>query len=581
MVSQPSWEILLSYRPLRTISYAFDYGIFGSSPAGFRLMNMMYHVLVVVLVFLFVRSFSREPFVALVAAALYALHPVQTDAVAYISGRRDILAALFGMIALLSFLCYLRNRRFSFFFLAFTGALFSILSKESGVVVPLLLALLWGVEEREGAASKKILFFVGAFLLFSLIALWVVRWGGSPLVLGDKPQFHGNNAWTHYLTALTLFPYYLKQTLFPLQLILDNANYPLVSHINAKIICSVIALFLYGILVFLLWYKRYRRLVFYLLFFVVSLAPMLQIVPLHEIVADHYLYFPLVGFCALAGEIGVAAWKNLARKKHAISATAIVLILLGAYPWYTYRTTTRINELANIYTALAADSKWRPLSFRGLYTVGAFFLENGFPDIAYQYYQAALQTGYYDSSLLGNIVLYHIVKGEHEKAISLYEEYDRRGEPVSLPAFAEMAVIYTIKGDCAKARKTFARLSPGYEPEALRHREVVDACREWQTISAEEKIIFLKERGFAVEARPLYMSLFDDGRGLSLRKGYLKMLAQHDVPAAFRFMEEFPEEKESGIDLLLEKKRSAATLFCEWFSGASGNEICMKKADWR
>ncbi len=583
MVIHPSWNIFLSYRPLRNISYAFDYWVFGAGPAGFRFMNIVYHALMVVLVFLFVSILSRKTVAALVAAALYAIHPVQTDAVAYISGRRDILAALFGVGALILFIRFLQSRKWWLLFLSIISVVLSLLSKENGVVVPLLMLVLLFLDKGDHVSpKKKILIFAVFLILFVLGVSFAILKGGSPLISEGKVLFHGNNPKTHYITALTLFPYYLKQTLFPFQLILDNANYPLVSHFNFKVFCAAMAILLYLSLMALLWYKGYRRLTFYLLFFGVALTPMLQIVPLHEIAADHYLYLPLVGFCSFVGEVGVAAWRNLSLKRYTIPATVVVLVLLGAYPWYAYRTTTRINELENIYTALAVDSKWRPLSFRGLYTVGAFFLENGFPDIAYRYYDAAWRTGYYDSSLLGNIVLYHIVKGEHEKAISFYEECNRRGEPVSLPAFAEMAVIYAIAGDCTKARETFARLSPSYGKEALPHWEVVNACNGWQAVSTEEKITFLKKRGLVVETRPLYMSLFTTGKEeFSLRQDYLKILAQYDVPAAFRFMEKFPEEKGNGIAPLLREKRSVVTRFCEWFSGASGNGICIKKTDWR
>ena len=102
-------DILRSYRPLRYISYALDYRIFGMNPAGFRLMNMIYHALSVLALFWALKMFGLTKRAAFVSALIFAVHPVNTDAVAYISGRRDVLMGLFYILSIGCFFKFYRT----------------------------------------------------------------------------------------------------------------------------------------------------------------------------------------------------------------------------------------------------------------------------------------------------------------------------------------------------------------------------------------------------------------------------------------------------------------------------------------
>ena len=92
-------SLVWDYRPLRDVSYAFDFAIFGDRPFGFHLTNILIHAANTVLVFLLIRRITDDLFVSCLSALLFAVHPIQTDSVAYISGRRDVLFTLFYLAA--------------------------------------------------------------------------------------------------------------------------------------------------------------------------------------------------------------------------------------------------------------------------------------------------------------------------------------------------------------------------------------------------------------------------------------------------------------------------------------------------
>ena len=144
---------MLSYRPMRMVSYALDYTLNeklwhyignysgpekGLNPLGYHISNIALHIVTSFLVFLIVFRLAKNYRAAFFAAAIFALHPVHTDSVTYLSGRRDILCALFYLAGFYCFLRYRQSSKILFFVAAFVFYAFSLGSKEMGVTLPAL-----------------------------------------------------------------------------------------------------------------------------------------------------------------------------------------------------------------------------------------------------------------------------------------------------------------------------------------------------------------------------------------------------------------------------------------------------------
>ena len=102
------WHILTRsiyqlWLPTKTISYALDYAVWGLDPRGYHATNVLLHALASVLVFLVARQLLRRRLWAVVAAALFALHPVHVEAVAWLSARKDLLSTVLLLVSVLTF----------------------------------------------------------------------------------------------------------------------------------------------------------------------------------------------------------------------------------------------------------------------------------------------------------------------------------------------------------------------------------------------------------------------------------------------------------------------------------------------
>jgi len=135
--------LLRSYRPIRDISYAIDFAFWGQNPLGFHLTSILIHAANVLLVFALARRLTKDLVSATLTALIFAVHPIQTDAVTYISGRRDVLFALFYILAFHTYLTYYGSRwsvkTVAYFLLFLLLWMLSLLSKEMAVSLPILI----------------------------------------------------------------------------------------------------------------------------------------------------------------------------------------------------------------------------------------------------------------------------------------------------------------------------------------------------------------------------------------------------------------------------------------------------------
>ena len=141
------------YRPIRTFTYALNSALGGMNPFGYHLFNVLLHAANSLLVFLFLRSIQGRIDVSFLGAMLFAVHPVQTASVAYISGRKDLLAAFFVLLALLPYNKWRRQGGWQGLTLTGSALLLAILSKEVAAVFPVIVEKGFVLDESDGGGG--------------------------------------------------------------------------------------------------------------------------------------------------------------------------------------------------------------------------------------------------------------------------------------------------------------------------------------------------------------------------------------------------------------------------------------------
>jgi len=310
----------VTYRPVVTFSYFIDYSIWHLNPVGFHLTNILLHAVNVVLVYLLVSAVSRSRTASFLTSILFALHPILTEAVNGISYREDLLTTTFFLSSILLFIQSaivrlsahdkVRNPQSKIANCLYPLSLFSYLlalcSKEVAITLPLIIFLLdWLLGDKSRIKKNTINYYIGFILVSGFYLFLRFVWFHNPV---EKQLAYPDNSFlVNLLTMPKIFCSYIKLLFFPIHF---NAEY-IIAHTKtpfaATFILSIIFLSVIGVITYR-FYNHSKRLFFFMLWFFVTLAPMMNIIPIANIMAERYLYLPSVGFCAILAYILIEIW---------------------------------------------------------------------------------------------------------------------------------------------------------------------------------------------------------------------------------------------------------------------------------
>jgi tetratricopeptide (TPR) repeat protein len=324
-----------NWHPLTWISYLLDARLFGMNPGAFHLVNVLFHAASAVLLFLALFRMTRRTWPSAVVAALFALHPLHVESVAWISERKDVLCAFLEMIALLLYALYAQRptlKRYLPMTLVFA---LSVMAKPMSVTFPLVLLLLdyWPLRRIEWPLKwpkdRLVLLEKAPLLLVSLAAGMLTLAAqsnyGAVISLENSPLA------TRLANAATAYAIYIKQAFWPADLaVLYPAAPP------APYAVGLALLVLLAVTAAALACARTRPYLFTGWFWYLGmLAPVIGIVQVGvQSRADRYMYFPLVGL-AIAIVWSASDWVELhpAMRRAAAAATAAVLIVFAVGTW--------------------------------------------------------------------------------------------------------------------------------------------------------------------------------------------------------------------------------------------------------
>ncbi len=149
-------ELMGIWHPLTWLSLMLDAQIFGSGAYGFHLTNLLFHTASVLMLFTVLRRMTGAVWNSAFVAALFAVHPLHVESVAWVSERKDVLSMFFGLVALWAYARYARRPSASWYLLALTAFVLSLLSKPMLVTLPFLLLVLdwWPLRRVRGSTSS-------------------------------------------------------------------------------------------------------------------------------------------------------------------------------------------------------------------------------------------------------------------------------------------------------------------------------------------------------------------------------------------------------------------------------------------
>ncbi len=368
------------WRPITVLSFRLDYLVDKFSPFIFHFTNIMFHSLVALTLYFFFLLLTDKENLSFFSSLIYAVHPIHTEAVSWIAGRSEILSALFFLLSFILLILFHKGEDKNFVYLILSGLffLFSLLSKETGVTLPLIYSFYLVAFQRKKLKYLKtwtgLIYLL--FLLIIYIHLRIKVLGGIIGPVGRAEYFYQYPHLTPLFTSPLLFFKYLKLSLFPFHLSVDYTFAP-ITHASTLFLFLSFFFLLYIFLIFFT-FKHYILISFSLAFFPISLLPFLHIVPIGWLMGERFLYLPTIGISLL---IGILLTKINSRWEY-----ALLLIILISFSAKTYMRNFAWKDEFTLWKITAEDN---PNSVRAYYNLATFFKEKGKFKKALNFYSIA------------------------------------------------------------------------------------------------------------------------------------------------------------------------------------------------
>lgn len=469
-----------NWHPLTWMSHTLDYRLYGQSPTGHHLTNLLLHIANTVLLFHIFARITHRVWQGAFIAAVFALHPLHVESVAWAAERKDVLSALFLFLTIWTYTIYAKGRRTKHYWLAHLFFALGLLAKPMLVTLPFVLLLLdyWPLRRfgepalnggrtsranKQTASSssrhgiillslireKTFLFVLSA--TSSLVTIVVQQQGGAVPSLGIL------SLEVRIANALVSYVKYIGDTLWPHNL---AVFYP--HPLGSLPVLQVLGAALFLLAVSWVCYRfrtTYPYLIVGWLWFLGMLVPVIGIVQVGEqSMADRYMYVPLIGLSVIvawgANDL-LMRWSG--RRKALLTMAAFTLCILAVLSW------KQVGYWRDTITLFDHATRVTKNNYVALTALGTALQGRGQDEIAISRYNEALQINASYELAHYNLAITLQSRGDVTGAISHLESAARLNSNNSSTYYA-LGAAHSEVGDVRRAIPYYLRalaLDPG------------------------------------------------------------------------------------------------------------------------
>jgi len=544
---------LANWHPLTWLSHALDCELFGLNPVGHHYVNVLLHAANAVLLFLLLQSATGSRWRSLMVAALFALHPINVESVAWAAERKNVLSMMFFLIALYAYVWYTRRPGILRYAAVACSFALALLSKPQVIAFPFLL-LLWdywplcrigapaGVERAARGGNVPRL--RGGWLVLEKAPLLMLSAASAVVTMQAQNAGGAIQTFSHYRLLLRLenalisYVRYLGKALWPSKLV---ALYPLPARLYPAWQVGAAVVLLMLITAWVIRARDQRYLAVGWFWFLGSLVPMIGLVQVgSQAMADRYAYISFVGlFLMFTWRVGDWA------KAHQISARWLAvpaiscLLLLGTL---TYRQVGYWHDGESLWRHIVAFTED---NYHAQVTLGGLLLSQDRVEEAGAHYRSALAILPNGPTATLGLGDYEDRRGNLPAAIERYEMVARRGADVDTRAtgYDRLGFAYRQMGVTTKAKQCFetalqlapdrARAMTGLGLIAQENGDLAEAIRQYSHAVAAEPT----DVGYLVLAQALHQAgRLDEANAIYERMARLSPNLPEAQKAAQRYL---------------------------------------------
>ncbi len=376
-----------SYRPLQMTTYAIDHLIGGEAPFIYHLSNVLLHIVNSGIIFVLVWRVSKNIFTAYFTALLFTVHPVNTACVSYVSGRADVLSGMFMLLSVFLFVVYSEKKNKILLLTSVVSYMGAIFTKEYAILaVPLVIVMYnWTYEKRKVFDLRNYIFYAAP-----LAGYLYARTNALNNIVPIDLELAGFSVLPRVMTSLKTLFIDIRILLAPYDLHFGRTTkieYSFPGSEEAVLAVIGLTMMLVTLKVFLGKWRNNKRTSDGLIFFggswfLVSMLPLINIVPLQAFLSDNWLYFPAIGVYLIIAVILDNVRGRFFRGR--IMKGLILALVAGLFIQYGVATIERNKDYLDVVRFYLSNLKWRPsVKFYG--ALGDIYTERKGYDQAIKY----------------------------------------------------------------------------------------------------------------------------------------------------------------------------------------------------
>lgn len=472
-----------NWHPLTWLSHMLDFQCYGLWPGGHHLTSVLLHMVSVIVWFLVLRQMTGRLWPSALVAALFAIHPLHVESVAWISERKDVLSGLFFGLTLAAYLRYVR-RPFSVprYLLVVLAFALGLLSKPMLVTLPCVLLLLdyWPLRRWDplstaaGAGEGSSAPAFPSRVLLEKVPLLLLAAASCLVTMSAQTTAMARVPWTaRAANALVSYVAYLGQSLWPVDL---AAYYPHRQGSEPVWAVAGALLLLAGVsIAVVVWRRRHPYLLVGWLWYLGMLVPVIGLIQVGDQArADRYMYLPLIGLSlALAWLTAEFVGTSLVRWRRCALAWLLALAILTGLAW---QQTSYWQDSETLWSHCLASTTD---NWMASYNLGLALSDRGQFDAAMIHYRKTLELkpGWTDAH--NNLGAALLRLGRFQEAIAEYEKM-LEIKPRYAEAHNNIGACLLQQGQTDAAIAQFQKaleLKPGYA-DALQNLAIARAMRK-------------------------------------------------------------------------------------------------------
>lgn len=412
------------WHPVTWISYMTDYQLFGMNPGMFHFSALLFHLLNTLVLFWVFRLMTEKVWQSAAVAALFALHPLHVESVAWISQRKDLLSTLFWILTMWGYYLYIQKQTILRYILPLLCYVLGLMAKPMLVTLPFVLLLLdfWPLDRcsfnpgkgknlltaNVGLVREKIPYFLIA-AVFSVIAFLAQRSGEAQKAFVSYPLY------TRVTNALVSYVIYLKKTVWPFDLTL---HYPL--HGAPPVWQVILSVLVFGGITVVAVSKAKKIPYFFVgwFWFLGTMVPVIGIVQigLHAM-ADRYTYIPLIGIFIIAAWGTPDLFRKWRYRNWGLAGLTIALLC-----FFMTVTWVQAGYWKNSVTVFSHAIEATTDNYVAHNNLANALVEEEMPEEAVHHYRIAVRLNPGDAQAMNNLGFALAKMGKYDEAVEYYTE---------------------------------------------------------------------------------------------------------------------------------------------------------------